>query len=243
MKGPVRVLVLLLTIAAAGCVPIPYKPAANVNHVPVTAQEASTITVSSGSHRGFIEPVVKSLQHVEHRIVVVDGAPFLGSLAAGQGTLAEVLASGQGSGAAAQADYLFAIGTPVHRQLHDTGAAAPFIPFPVIWVGYEKVQSRDSVVASLIDLHAHSAERLEVSSTYSEVIAAAVYGVATIARPQAALRDALAADVAHRLASRQASGPIRIMVLAQDGGTSEAHPELGASSPQRVVMDAQGPAP
>jgi len=128
----------------------------------------------------------------------------------------------------------------VHRQLHDTGAAAPFIPFPVIWVGYEKVQSRDSVVASLVDLHTHSAEHLEVSSTYNEIIAAAVYGIATIARPQAALRDALAKDVVHKLAALQPTGSIRILVLAQDGGSMEADPQPGAASPQPVVAGTQG---
>jgi hypothetical protein len=240
MGGQFRVLVLVLAIAATGCVPIPYKPSASVNHVPVTAEEASTITVSSSSHRALIEPLAKSIQHAEPRIVVVDGIPYLTSLTAGHGTLADVLVSDQGSGRAPGADYLLCVGSPVHRQLHDTGAAAPFPYFPVIWVGYEKVQSRDSVIASLIDLHAHSAESLEVSTTYSEVIAAAVYGVATIARPQAALREALAADVVHELVALHPTGPIRIMVLAEDGGTSEADPKHGAGPPQQVVADAQG---
>lgn len=240
MAGLLRVLIVVLSIAATGCVPIPYKPSANVSHAPITAEEASTITVSSASHHGFIEPVAKSIHQTEPRIVVVDGAPYLGSLAPAQGTLTEVLSTAGAPVGAPTADYLLSIGTPVHRQLHDTGAAAPFIPFPVIWVGYEKVQSRDSVVASLVDLHAHSAERLEVSSTYTEVIAAAVYGVATIARPQAALRDALAADVAHRLAALQPTGSIRILVLAQDGGSTEADPQPGAASPQQVVAGSQG---
>jgi hypothetical protein len=234
MTGLFRLLILTLSIAATGCVPIPYKPAASVSHAPVSAEEASVITVSSASRRGFIEPVAKSIHQMEPRIVVIDGAAYLRSLAAAQGTLTEVLSTEPTPLAAPPADYLLSIGTPVHRQLHDTGAAAPFIPFPVIWVGYEKVQSRDSVIASLIDLRAHSAEHLEVSSTYSEVIAAAVYGVATIARPQAALRDALAADVAHKLAGLQPTGPIRILVLAQEGGSTEANPQQGAASPAQV---------
>jgi hypothetical protein len=240
MAGLFRVLILALSIAATGCVPIPYKPSASVNHAPVTAEEASAITVSSASHHGFIEPVEKSIHQMEPRIVVIDGAPYLAKLASAQGTLIEVLSTDRTPVAAPPADYLLCIGTPVHRQLHDTGAAAPFIPLPVIWVGYEKVQSRDSVVASLVDLRAHSAEHLEVSSTYSEVIAAAVYGVATIARPQAALRDALAADVAHELAALQPTGSIRILVLAQEGGSTEVNPQQGAASPQQVVADAQG---
>jgi hypothetical protein len=240
MAGLHRALVLLLAIAATGCVPIPYKPSASVNHVAVTAEEASAIRVESGSHRAFVQALTTSVRQAEPRIAVIDGSPYLASLSSGQVTLAQVLRPEDPTGAVPSADYILAVGNPVHRQLHDTGAAAPFILFPVIWVGYEKVQSRESVVASLIDLHSHSADRLEVSSIYSEVIAAAVYGVGTIARPQAALRDALATDVAHRLAALQPSGPIRIMVLAQDGGTSEAEPDRGTGSPQQAAADAHG---
>ena len=240
MAGHWRALILVAAIAAAGCVPIPYKPSAGVNHVPVTAEEAPAITLSSTKHRALIEPLAKSIQHAEPRIVVVDGSPDLVSLTAGQGTLAGVLRGDDGSGAAPSADYLLCVGSPVHRQLHDTGAAAPFIFFPVIWVGYEKVQSRDSVLASLVDLHTRAAERLEVSTTYSEVIAAAVYGVATIARPQAALRDALAADVAHRLAAAQPTGAIRLILVEQEGGTAEPGSNHPAPPPRRAVAEAGG---
>lgn len=240
MAGYWRILVLGLAIAASGCVPIPFKPSASVTHVPVTAEEASTITVSASAHRGMLEPLAKSIHHAEPRIVVVDGTPYLASLA-GSGTLRDVVGD-EGSGAAL-ADYLLCVGPPVQRQLHDTGLAAPFPYFPVIWVGYEKVQSRASLTASLVDLHVpHAAESLEVSSTYSEVIAAAVYGVATIARPQAALRDALATEVAHRLAAEHPTGAIRLMVLAQDGGVAEPDPNLGEDPPAQAVADAQAAA-
>jgi hypothetical protein len=209
--------------------------------VPVTAEEAPTITLSSARHRALIEPLEKSIRHAEPRIVVVDGSQDLISLTAGQGTLAGVLQGHQGGGMPG-ADYLLCVGSPVHRQLHDTGAAAPFPYFPVIWVGYEKVQSRDSVVASLVDLHTGAAERLEVSTTYSEMIAAAVYGFATIARPQAALRDALAADVVRRLAAAQPTGAIRLMVVAQDGGTAEPGSDRATPATQRAVAQADGAA-
>jgi hypothetical protein len=238
MAGHWRILVLGLASAVSGCVPIPYKPSASVTYLPVTAEEASAITVSASPHRGMIEPLAKSIHHAEPRIVVVDGTSYLASLAGG-GTLADVLTRDETSDAAL-ADYLLCIGAPVQRQLHDTGLAAPFAYFPVIWVGYEKVQSRASLTASLIDLHVpHAAESLEVSSTYSEFIAAAVYGVATIARPQAALRDALAADVAHRLAIAHPAGAIRLIVLAQEGGLAEPDPNHGEEPPARAEADAQ----
>jgi hypothetical protein len=94
-----------------------------------------------------------------------------------------------------------------------------------------------------VDLHVpHAAESLEVSSTYSEVIAAAVYGVATVPRPQAALRDALATEVAHRLAAEHPTGAIRLIVLAQDGGVAEPDPNLGEDPPAQAAADAQGAA-
>jgi hypothetical protein len=240
MAGQWRnLLALSVAIAATACVPIPYKPSASVNHVPVTAEAASGITLSA-SQRDFAESLTKAIQHIEPRVVRIDGFPYLTTLAAAHGTLADVLASDPGSPAAAMADYLLCVGTPVHRKLHDTGDAEPFPYFPVVWVGYEKVQSRDSLTASLIDLHApQGAEILEASTTYSEVIAAMVYGVGTIAMPQTALRDALARDVAHKLASAQPTGTIRLIVLAQDGGTAESDPKDNGTHPQQIVSGTQ----
>ena len=238
MAGHRWILALGVAIAVSGCVPIPYKPSASVTYLPVTAEEASAVTVSASTHRGMIGPLAKSLHHAEPRIVVVDGTAYLASLSGG-GTLADVLTRDEPADAAL-ADYLLCVGPPVQRQLHDTGLAAPFPYLPVIWVGYEKVQSRASLSASLIDLHVpHAAESLEVSSTYSEFIAAAVYGVATIARPQAALRDALAADIAHRLAIAHPAGAIRLIVLAQDGGVEEGDPNPAEEPAAQAVTDAQ----
>jgi hypothetical protein len=241
MAGQWRILLALsVASAATACVPIPYKPSASVNHVPVTTEAASAITLSSSSHRGFAESLAKSIRHVEPRIVIIDGGAYLTTLKTGQGTLADVLTSDPGSPLEPMADHLLCVGSPVYRQLHDTGMAAPFPYLPVVWVGYEKVQSRESVTASLIDLHApQGAEILEASTTYSEVIAAMVYGVGTIAMPQTALRDALAKDVAHKLASAQPTGTIRLIVLAQDGGAAEPDPKDNGTHPQQIVSGTQ----
>ena len=231
--------VSLLAMTLSGCVPIPYKPAAGISHEPVTAEETAALTVSARNF-GMLESLSKAIHHAEPRITVVDGTRY--SLSAGHGTVAEVLASRDASPAspeATDADYLLCVGAPVHRQLHDTGAAAPFVYFPVIWVGYEKIQSRESLVATLVDLRAPTpADELLVSSTYSEVIASLVYGVGTIAMPQSALRDALAKEVAHAIGTAHPAGPIRLMVLAQSGGTAEPDPKDKRNAPGPVVARA-----
>ena len=231
--------VLLLAMTLSGCVPIPYKPAASVSHEQVTAEETAATSLSARNF-GMLESLSKSIQHAEPRITVVDGSRY--SLSAGHGTLAEVLAGRDAAPASPggpDADYLLCVGAPVHRQLHDTGAAAPFIYFPVIWVGYEKVQSRESLVATLVDLHAPTpADELLVSSTYSEVIASLVYGVGTVAMPQSALRDALAKEVAHAIGTAHPTGPVRLMVLAQSGGTTEPDPKDKRNPPGAVVARA-----
>jgi hypothetical protein len=232
--------VLVIAITMCGCVPIPYRPSASVTHKPVTAEESSVITLGAARNFGMLESLSKSIQHAEPRVALVDGNEYLHSL--GAGTLAEVVArrdAASPSSAAATADYLLCVGSPVHRQLHDTGAAAPFIYFPAFWVGYEKIQSRESLVASLVDLHAPTpVDGLQVSSTYSEVIASLVYGVGTIAMPQSALREALAKEVAHALGSAHPVGPIRLIVLGQKGGTAEPDPKAPGKPAAPVVARA-----
>jgi hypothetical protein len=239
-----RVLVLLLAISLGGCVPIPYRPSASVGHTAVTAEDAAAITLSTNHNRALIESVSRSIRKAEPRVELVDGKQYLNSLPGGHGTLSELLAGHDASPAAPNADYLLCVGSKVHRQLHDTGAAAPFPYFPIFWVGYEKIQSRESLAASLVDLRAPAAmESLQVSSTYSEVIASFAYGVATIAMPESALRQALARDVVHTLTTAHPTGTIRLIVLAQDGGTTEGHPSDSKRPAPQVVAEARGAAP
>jgi len=82
-----------------------------------------------------------------------------------------------------------------------------------------------------------------VSSTYSEVIASLAYGVATIAMPESALRQALARDVAHTLTTAHPTGTIRLIVLAQDGGLAEENPKDSKRPPPQVVAGARRAAP
>ena len=101
--------------------------------------------------------------------------------------------------------------TPVTRR--------PFPSSRSIWVGYEKRQSVDTLCASFADLHEpQTVDGILVASPYTEVIAAMVYGVGTIAMPEAPMRHVLAQDVAHRLAAAHPTGEIRLTILAQDGG-------------------------
>jgi hypothetical protein len=217
--------ILLVLGALSGCVPIPYKPAATVNHMPIEANEASAIVIKSGARDSVPESVAKSIERVEPRVVLIDGRQYLTTvLPGGSGTLSDFLAARRSATAPPlEVDYLLCVGEPEYRQLHDTGAAAPFPYFPVIWVGYEKIQSRSALSASFVDLHdPQAADELLVASTYSEFVASLVYGVATVARPRAALEQALAEDVAHRLAAAQPTGAIRLAVVTQTGGAAES---------------------
>jgi hypothetical protein len=239
---------LLLVLMMTGCVPIPYRPSASVSHEPVTTGELAAITLSTNRNQQMIEYLSKSIQHDVPRVVLVDGTSYLYGPAGSRDTLAAVLAPREASPAAPVADYLLAVGTPMHRQLHDTGFAAPYPYFPLIWVGYEKIQSRESLTASLVELPVDpqvppAADSLHVSSTYSEVIAALVYGVATVAMPERAVRRALAHDVAHTLAAAHPTGTIRLVVVAQEGGSAEPDTRGDGRPPRQVEVDAGGVIP
>ncbi len=218
LTAPLAVL-LVLFMGMSGCVPVPYRPAATLSHTPVGVDAAASIAVSPGTQRAMLESLAASVHEAEPRIFV-DTHPLTDTVFAHGTTLAQILEPAHAAEMATRpADYLLTVGPMVHRQLHDTGAAAPFVLFPVVWVGYEKIQSVETLCASFADLHEpQTVDGILVSSPYTEVIAAMVYGVGTLAMPEAPMRHALAQDVAHRLAAAHPTGEIRLTILAQDGG-------------------------
>ena len=218
----------------SGCVPVPYRPAASASHGPV-GTAASSIVVSSSSKLAMAGSLAEEIHKLDPRIVV-DTQPDVATVFSRGPELKQMIDPVHAAELAAlPADYLLTIGPKVHRQLHDTGAAAPFVYFPVIWVGYEKVQSVDTLCASFVDLHApQTVDEILVASPYTEVIAALVYGVGTIAMTDTPMRHALAADVVHAMAAAHPTGEIRLMILTQEGGDAEGAHVCAPEPPQTV---------
>lgn len=133
--------------ALSGCVPIPYKPTATVAHSPI---EASALAIRSGARDSVPQSVAKSIERVEARVVLIDATQYLSTVPpGGSGTLSDLLAARRSAAAPpVEATYPLRVGEPIYRQLHDSGAAAPFPYFPVTWVGYEKIQTRSALSAS-----------------------------------------------------------------------------------------------
>lgn len=140
---------ILTCVFLAGCVPVPFKPSAAVRQSAV-GPEQSAPPVTIADERSEAHSVAKAIRHAEPRIVLVDAASFsprLGTLA----TLPEVLAAARDGHQDLAADYVLSVGEPTNHQLHDTGAAAPFLFMPAV-VGYEKIQSIGTLSATLVDL-------------------------------------------------------------------------------------------
>jgi hypothetical protein len=72
------------------------------------------------------------------------------------------------------------------------------------------------------------------------VIAALVYGVSTIAMSETAIGNALAEDVAHKLATAHPTGAIRLMILAQDGGDERDVRRCTSEPPKSLSARADG---
>ena len=217
-----RALALAVVLATSACVPVPYKPAATVVREPVGADDATQVVVGSSPEGSVGESVARSIQRLEPRVVLVDSIQYVAGDLGASPTLADVMNTHAGTlPAVVEADYVLCVGMLEYRQLHDTGMAAPFQFFPVIWVGYEKRQSRSVLQAWFVDLQdPHAAQHLLADSTYSEMIASMVYGFGTVAMPNGVLRTTLAEEVAHTLAAVHPNGPIRLVVLRELAGPS-----------------------
>jgi acyl-CoA synthetase (AMP-forming)/AMP-acid ligase II len=206
----------ILGCLLGGCVPVPFRPSATVSHEAVTSLDEAP-RVESATDRTEAAAVAKAIRRDEPRVVLVN-PPALSDLIAASVTLRQVLDAAHQGNAALPADYILSVGIPSVRQLHDTGAAAPVFFMPAV-VGYEKIQSQEVVPAMLLDLRdPQTLQLLCASSTYSEVATGLVYGVMTIAMPEAALRESLAREVAHTLAVAQPEGTIRLLVLMEHSG-------------------------
>ncbi len=229
----------LLGYLLDGCVPVPFRPSATVNHEVVTTQEQAP-SVHAGNSRSEARSVAKAIQHDEPRVVLIDPAGFTRRLGATDLTLQEVVTAAQEGNGTEGADYLLSVAAPETRELHETGMAAPR-QFSV--VGYGKVQSEAVLSATLLDLRDPQAlEVLCASSNYSESMVGLGYGVVTIALPEPGLREALAREVAHTLASARPEGAIRLLVLSQQTApTDPESPQAGTAPPFPNGCDAKRP--
>jgi hypothetical protein len=214
--------IAILAGMLAGCVPVPFRPSAAVTHTAVTTDETAT-RVEVARKNSEARSVATAIQHDEPRVQLIDPAAIFVRLGDPNGAKlgALMIAAHEGDQALA-ADYVLSVGEPTYRQLHDTGAAAPFLFMPSM-IGYEKIQSQEVLPAILLDLRDPQAfQVLCASSTYSEVATGLVYGVMTIAMPEPALRNSLAREVAHTVAAAQPEGPIRLLVVSQERPSKDA---------------------
>ncbi|MBS0579171.1 MAG: hypothetical protein JSR36_07905 [Proteobacteria bacterium] len=197
-----------------GCVPVPFRPSAAVTQTAVMPQDDAP-RLEAASARSEAQSVARTIQRNDTRITLVSLATLASAGGSPRVTLDEAASAAGAGQVSAAADYLLTVGVPVHRELHDTGAAAPFLFMPSI-VGYEKIQSEEILPALLVDLkHPEAPQVLCASSTYSEVMTGLVYGVMTIAMPERGLRESLAREVTHAMTVAHPEGEIRLLVLSQ----------------------------
>ena len=231
---PIAALLAFATFAS-GCVPVPYRPSATVSHAPIGGDTTPSIVVGPASKLAMVDSLARSIHEVEPRIVV-DTHPDYSAMFSNGLNLDQILDPTHAAEVAAlPADYLLTLGPKVHHKLHDTGAAAPFPYLPVFWVGYEKIQSMDTLCASFVDLHdPRSVDGILISSPYTEVIAAFGYGVGTVALTESAMQHALAKDVAQTLVGAHATGEIRLILLSQEGGDEAGSHKCTPEPPKRL---------
>ena len=216
LPNPLRSLLVMLGLAlAAGCVPVPYRPAAQVSQVPLVASDARSIVLNT-ENEPWLHSVEDAIRKADPRVTVVDASTTLRD-AAPSGTGFDLLSQHNPTAAAPAADVVLSVGTPRHRLLSDTGMAAPFPLFPVFIVGYEKFHQLEELSATMIDVqHSDRSQAMFIHSDYSEVAAGLAYGFVTIAMPESAMRKALVERVVQQLHESQPSGPVRIAVVHQD---------------------------
>lgn len=207
------ILALAVTLLAlAGCVIVPYKPAAVVHEDASTVANADRLRLSV-EPRQRLEAMARGVLRANGRLRQVDGRALLDTASPEQDlTLARLLEpSMRARLEPLDVDYVVLFGAPVSRDETTRGEMVLYLGF----FGAVQKQVTNSYWTTLIDvrsLQVLGQATAESRGTLSGI--GAFYGLFIVGNSDASARDAAIRQVAARLAAARPSGEARVAFLA-----------------------------
>ena len=214
MRSAVRPMLLLAgaLLALAGCVIVPYRPAAQIHEDPSTVANADRLRLSAGP-RQRLESMARGVLRANGRFRQVDGQALLDAASPGQDlTLARLLEpSTRARLEPLDVDYVVLFGKPVSRDEKTRGEMVLYLGF----FGAMQQHYTNSYWTTVIDarrLQVLGQATAESRGTMSGI--GAFYGLFIVGDSDGSARVAAIRHVAARLAAARPSGAARVAFLA-----------------------------
>ncbi len=201
-------LLLCATSVLGACVPIPYKPAVNMEKNVVAPEAAPTIMLKA-EPPSWAGKVGTQLKRAEPRVVFMDAAKALPDAVDFISLPDAIAALAKLPPGPDTPDYLLGLSTFAEEQVGGTDLYQPL-------VGYTKDKFVGHLPSVLVELRSgRPADAMDFKTEYSMVVVQLIYGVMTVPEGEKAVDNALVAEVARRLKAAQPQGPIRLLVMFQ----------------------------
>ena len=226
-------------VVLAGCVVVPYRPAAEVATTTDIALDPTAIMVTAGP-RALLEEVGKGLRHRDKEFTIVGSAKFADIAFLDEDVhLARLLDPVVCARVRQQLDvrYVVLVGEVEEQTLEERGFMAVYMGF----FGASKAKERTALAATIIDVD--RAQPLQNVSSNAEGSALGVgmfYGLFVVPMTESSAKAGLVRGVAASIRQAAGAGPLNIAVMAaekdQAANVGEVSPppppaESGAISP------------
>jgi hypothetical protein len=207
--------VIVVTLVAAGCVIVPYKPKAEVVDRRDVEVDSSSIVVTIAP-RQLIEKFTEAIEDEDEAITVVPPQEFIDAAFIDQdASLAKMLEPETCARVRerVQTDYLVLIGEVTESTQDEHGGMAFYMGF----FGAQSSEEHATAVATVIDLV--NARPLAEVSSHAQGRSRGVgafYGLFVVPLTDSSARDGLARAVVADIRSQSGPGKLRIAVLAAE---------------------------
>jgi hypothetical protein len=210
-----RLHVTVALVALAGCVVVPYRPAAEVAMTTDIALDPAAILVTAGP-RELLEDVGKSLHRQDKEFTIVDPREFADIAFLDEDVhLARLLDAAVCARVRAQLDvrYVVLVGEVEEQTLDERGFMAVYMGF----FGASKAKERTALAATIIDVE--RAQPLQNVNSKAEGSALGVgmfYGLFVVPMTESSAKAGLARGVAASIRQAAGAGPLNIAVMAAE---------------------------
>jgi len=212
MRPRLATLTLLAACFVAGCVIIPYRPAAETRHDQAAIANPGQLRLSVGP-REFLADMTKAVSKADRRVQPADGQAFIDTASpAGELTLAGLLdPATRDLIAPLQLDYVVLLAEPTSKVIDDKGGYVFYLGF----FGLGKTRGSTTYWAAVLDARQlQMIEQLNSESVGTDAGIGLFYGLFVVSDTSGSARKDVVRHIVETIATARPTGPVRVVFIA-----------------------------